>query len=216
MSEHPVCRIPQRGFTLVELAIALTIIAILASGALFAFSVQIERSRRLESRNQIDDAREALLLYAAANQSPAGALPCPAASAESGIAAASCTGADVTRGFLPWQTLGLPQTDGFGQTLRYAVSCKYVKTPSLASEGDVNIRSKDASGTETSLSAANSVALAIWSVGGDGVDASPTSGSNVIGQSPADDQVVWVSRYIVLGRLLAAGHNLSSAATLCP
>jgi len=62
------------GFTLVELAIAVLILALLISGLLYTLTGQTEQRNFQETRSRLERAREALLGYVAAN----GRLPCPA------------------------------------------------------------------------------------------------------------------------------------------
>lgn len=102
------------GFSLVEMAIVLAIVALLLGGLLPTISGQIEQQRRNETRKQLDDIRDTLLGYAIIN----GYLPCPTTTADPsnasyGIADASCSGAPATEGYLPWKTLGVAETDAW-------------------------------------------------------------------------------------------------------
>jgi len=85
-----------RGFTLIELAIVLVIITFLIGGLAMPLSAQIEVRRIAETRQTLDEAREAIIGYASVNTFPAScscnydaggafastdcspALPCPA------------------------------------------------------------------------------------------------------------------------------------------
>ena len=64
----------QQGFTLLELAIVMAILGILMGGILVAVSETTENARRTETRQQLENLREALYGFAQAN----GRLPCPA------------------------------------------------------------------------------------------------------------------------------------------
>ncbi len=102
------------GFTLVEMAIVLTIVAVLMAGLLPTISGQIEQQRRNETRKKLDEIQQALIGYAVIN----GTLPCPTtqidpANANYGIADLTCVGA-ATEGYLPWKTLGVTETDAWG------------------------------------------------------------------------------------------------------
>jgi|JI6StandDraft_1071083.scaffolds.fasta_scaffold40222_2 prepilin-type N-terminal cleavage/methylation domain-containing protein len=115
------------GFTLVELAIVLVIVALLSGGLMMTLSAQKENMAATETQRRLDEVREALLGYVAAN----GRLPCPAAPLATGIESPVGGGA-CTRprdGLLPGVTLGLTPTDqngyvldGWGNPIRYAVT----------------------------------------------------------------------------------------------
>lgn len=108
-----------RGFTLVEMAMVLLIVALLLGGGLTVVSTQIEQQKFKDTQKILDDAREALIGFAAAN----GRLPCPASAASNGIesppggstAAIPCT--NPYNGFLPAATLGMPGLDANGYLL---------------------------------------------------------------------------------------------------
>jgi len=136
------------GFTLVEMAIALAILTLLLGSILIPLQTQVESRKHDETQKILEQAREALLGYAAAY----GYLPCPAdyalgsSGAEatgsthtSGVATpcpatvtATTAGVNVYIGYLPAVTLGLTQTDSNGYAvdawglpqnrIRYAVS----------------------------------------------------------------------------------------------
>ena len=106
------------GFSLVEMAIVLAIVALLLGGLLPTLSGQIEQQRRNETRKQMDEIKEALIGYAIIN----GALPCPTTTtdpdnASHGMAdpasAVTCT-APASEGYLPWKSLGVAETDAWG------------------------------------------------------------------------------------------------------
>lgn len=121
-------------FTLIELAVALLVIAILASGIALPLAAQLQARRGEELRREFDDAREALLGFAAAHAR----LPCPA-SLESRGEESFAPGGDATNGncsnfydgYLPAASLGLAPLDpqGYlrdpwmteGNRVRYAV-----------------------------------------------------------------------------------------------
>jgi type II secretory pathway pseudopilin PulG len=131
-----------RGFTLVEIAIAVFIITLLLGSILVPLTTQVE-SRNIDATQRIlDQAREALLGFAAAN----GYFPCPASSTSNGQeaagfdhsagAASTCPaavlGGNTYIGFLPAARLGFTPTDANGYAvdawgltqnrIRYAVS----------------------------------------------------------------------------------------------
>jgi len=127
-----------RGFTLVEIAIAIFIITILLSSILVPLSTQVENRNTDNTQRILEQAREALQGYAAAY----GYFPCPASSTSNGLeaganhatgaCAAAVTGANTWIGFLPAATLGFTPVDANGYAMdawgltqnriRYAVS----------------------------------------------------------------------------------------------
>ncbi len=136
----------KRGFTLIELSIALVIVALLLGGLSVPLSKRLAEQQYAQTQASIDKAMEALVGYALLNQR----LPCPDISttvtdnrdgledslpgAPSTCAIGANTGAfdftlssDATGaswGDLPWQTLGLAapyNADAWNNRLRYAV-----------------------------------------------------------------------------------------------
>jgi prepilin-type N-terminal cleavage/methylation domain-containing protein len=131
-----------RGFTLVEIAIALFIITILLGSILVPLTTQVESRNFDNTQRIVDQAREALLGYAAAN----GRFPCPASATSNGAEHFAGTGtpangvcnavlgggANPWVGFLPAATLGFTPVDANGYAvdawgltqnrIRYAVA----------------------------------------------------------------------------------------------
>lgn len=117
----------QRGFTLVELAIVLIIVALLSGGLMMSLSAQQEAAAYVETQRRLNDARDAILGFAAAS----GRLPCPATPGTTGVEAPLIGGNcdHPWDGFLPAITLGLSPTDAqgyatdaWGNPIRYAVT----------------------------------------------------------------------------------------------
>src|SRR5687768_17494047 len=121
------------GFTLLEISIAILIMGLLLAGIMVPLSTQVEQRKVDETRLTLEQAREALLKYAA----EFGFLPCPADDVNGGIEPPGgvdhTTGACPSyHGFLPARLLGFtpldPQgyaLDAWGSTanrIRYAVS----------------------------------------------------------------------------------------------
>lgn len=130
------------GFTLIEMAVAIFIIALLLGSILVPLQSQVESRNYDHTQRILEQAREALLGYAAAN----GRFPCPASATSNGtehfsgtgtpangICNVTVTGANVYHGFLPAATLGFTPVDANGYALdawglspqnriRYAVS----------------------------------------------------------------------------------------------
>lgn len=194
------------GFSLVELAIVLVIVALLSTGAITAMRVQTDRSRLLETRAQLNEAKEALINWAAVK----GELPCPDTSGDG--EPETCGSAGVLRGRVPWHLLALPSTDPWGQALHYAVHANFVKAGNfkLSNVSNLEIQGKASDGTYISLANGESVAIALWSSGANATDnsAGETAGK-VLAESPdSDDIVTWLSRFVLLGRMLEAGRDI--------
>ncbi|NTV69319.1 MAG: type II secretion system protein [Azonexaceae bacterium] len=145
---------PQSGFSLVELTIVLVIVALLAGGLMFGLSGQREQMQNKEARQQLETIREALIGYAMTN----GRLPCPApANLPNSDPAAGkartppCT--DASRfGVVPWVTLGLAETDPWGNRFTYFVSSKF--TAALAADAQASFTIS--TGSATAVPADNS------------------------------------------------------------
>jgi type II secretory pathway pseudopilin PulG len=104
-------------FTLLELAIVLFVLAVLASGLAAPLASQVSMRRQAETGRLLDEAREVLLGFAIAN----GRLPCPASvtsrgyeSFEPGADALSGRCSNFHDGFLPGATLGFSPLDEGG------------------------------------------------------------------------------------------------------
>ena len=125
---------PVSGFTLVELAVTLLIVTLLVGGILVPLQAQVESRKAEETQRILDNAREALLAYAAGH----GRLPCPADAASNGLeptAGVNPANGDCPsfHGFLPAALLGFTPVDASGYAvdgwgpsatnrIRYAVS----------------------------------------------------------------------------------------------
>jgi prepilin-type N-terminal cleavage/methylation domain-containing protein len=131
----------QVGFSLVEMAIVMAIVALLLAGLLPTLSSQIEQQHRSDTRRQLAEIQQALIGYAITN----GRLPCPAdpttpagGANAAGFAAgteyttgsgSALTCANVTSsagwGVLPWATLGISETDAWGRRFSYRVTTAF-------------------------------------------------------------------------------------------
>ncbi|MFT4171835.1 MAG: type II secretion system protein [Rhodocyclaceae bacterium] len=196
------------GFTLIEIAIALVILAVLAGGAMMALRVQTQRAHIVQTRDTLEEAREALYSFAMTQ----GYLPCPAVDArgEAGTCPSNTDGTTGTTsaGMLPWKDLGLGNTDAWGQPLRYAVSNALLAPaiPTLAAGTNSQLVVKDGANR---LNSEGSVAFVLWSPGEDPAESTPIPLVNSQVQAGQnDDMLVWGSRFILMGRLIQGGRNL--------
>jgi prepilin-type N-terminal cleavage/methylation domain-containing protein len=106
------------GFTLLELALTLAIVATLTGAILVPFVAQVSQRNVASTERILEDAKESLIGYASA----AGRLPCPATATSNGAEAFSASPAGdavngrcaVFVGFLPAVTLGFTPIDSQG------------------------------------------------------------------------------------------------------
>jgi type II secretory pathway pseudopilin PulG len=134
------------GFSLVEMAVVLTIVALLLGGLMPMISSQMEQQHRTETRKQMDEINAALYGFAVAN----GRLPCPDINNDGNedfAAAASAVNNDPALGqstvttncaagavftTLPYNQLGTGSLDGFGSPFVYAL------TPAFGAKNEVH------------------------------------------------------------------------------
>lgn len=132
----------ERGFSLIELAVAVVVIAIFLSSILVPLNTRVAQRKISDTQKTLEDAKEALLGFAMAY----GRLPCPASATSNGVESFA-VGGDSTNGncsnffdgFLPAVTLGLTPIDAQGYALdgwglaqnriRYAVSNQSLAAP---------------------------------------------------------------------------------------
>ncbi|WP_170285876.1 type II secretion system protein [Propionivibrio limicola] len=218
----PVRAAPSRatGFTLAELAIVLTIIALLLGGMLIPLSAQRDIQQMNEAQRQLLEIKEALHGFAVIN----GRLPCPTttsdpAAAKYGIEDASCVNVD---GYLPWKSLGLPETDPWGARRsaaadpftgywRYRVDSAFASAFTLTTEPTSALTVKDASGNAMTQTTPNSPVAILYSTGPDltanGLNADSDTTTYEAGErsSSIDDLVVWIGRPVLFSRMITAG-----------
>lgn len=218
----------QFGFTLVEMAIVLVIVALLIGGVLAPLSTQKEQERRKENQQLLEQARDALMGYASVN----GHLPCPDIT-DDGIedntgACNPATATGIHPGRIPWATLGVDadlDPWGEGHFVRYVVHGAYVRN-------DLALETTSATtplgvfatncGTATTPIAQN-VPAVIWTSAKNFYDRAPTSSAdeaendnddncfvtrdyNTMAGQEFDDQVIWLSRNILFNRMITAGQ----------
>lgn len=117
------------GFTLIELAIVLLIIALVIGGLLMPLSAQVDLRNISDTNKSLADIREALLGFAVIK----GRLPCPADATKS--TGTTGAGLEATNGsvclntsgagVLPWATLGVNETDAWGHRYTYRVKQEF-------------------------------------------------------------------------------------------
>jgi prepilin-type N-terminal cleavage/methylation domain-containing protein len=129
-SENPA---REQGFTLVEMAMVLAIVALLLTGLVPTISGQLEQRRSAETKKQLEEIQQALIGFAIIN----GRLPCPApqgSGTESPAGGGACDNS--YNGVVPGATLGLSSLnengevlDGWDNPIRYVVTSWDSTTP---------------------------------------------------------------------------------------
>lgn len=226
--------VAEAGFTLVELAIVLVIVALLIGGMLVPLSAQRDIQSTNEMQKQLAEIKEALLGFAAIN----GRLPCPANPAiASGAAGAGIeyapTAAGCTTGLegsMPWATLGLRETDAWERRLSYRVTAGYARLVPVGQNASFTLASNGNNSilvTSGGTSLASNVPVVILSHGKNGLRAFLSTGDQMaastdgdeqenadldtdfVNKAPTptfDDQVVWISPAILMNRMISAGR----------
>ena len=135
-------KLPHRntGFSLVELAIVLVIVALLTSGLLLGISAQRNAAENIDAQRQMETIREALTGFALTR----GRLPCPAqpglANTDANAGIENCA---QQHGVLPWVTLGLPETDPWGNRFTYFASSKFTAALAAGTQASFTLLTGD-------------------------------------------------------------------------
>ncbi len=221
------------GFTLVELAIVLVIVALLAGGLMVGIAAQRNAAENIDAQHQLESIREALLGFAMAN----GRLPCPAlpALASTDINNAGKENCAQPFGVVPWVTLGLPEADPWGNRFTYFASNQFTAVPTggaLASfnlstgiapnstAGLANIKDGNGNVIASDLPAVivshGSHSAGAWQPSGDqlpGATGDELENANTtltfISHTPSngfDDLVTWIVPSILKSKMVAAGR----------
>lgn len=232
----------QSGFSLVELAIVLIIVALLTSGLLVGLSSQRNLAENKDAQHQQEIIVDAILGFAMSS----GRLPCPAdpvlATANgAGREELQCTPADCStgnricrleHGVIPWRSLGLQETDPWGNRFTYFVGREYAN-PFTQTEKDNGTRTRFTLDTvgraniqdNSGLAVASDLPAVIVSHGSRGAGGYQSNGLQVAGASGDeaknadanlifvshtpndnfDDLVTWIIPSILKSRLVAVG-----------
>lgn len=226
MTNWPSKRRHERGFSLIELAIALLVIASLAVSALGSVSGQRGVARENRWQAQGETVLDALYGFALRH----GRLPCPAnpllASTQDAAGVEDCA---LEHGVLPWATLAVPELDPWGHRLTYFARRSFTSDPAngaragftLSTQGNASIRAT--AGSASKLADALPAVIVSHGANGnggyraDGTSAAvnpPDEAENADGDLifvshlPApdfDDHVLWIIPDLLASRLLQAG-----------
>lgn len=230
----PMNRFAARGFTLAELAIVLIIVALLGGGLLMSLGAQVDNRSNNDTIQQLQEAREALIGYAASHGAAVTSkpyLPCPDTDGNGTADWNGSTGNCVSdEGFLPWADLGLGRQDAWNNRFRYRLrgSAYFADNQNgftLATNGNLRICEQAAC---SSLLATGMVAVIVshgrngaGATTSDGLALDPPTGADELANTdgnadfvyhPAsaspnefDDQLVWLSPNVLFARMIAAG-----------
>jgi type II secretory pathway pseudopilin PulG len=236
-----------RGFSLIEVAIAVFVITLLLGGILVPLATQVELRKISDTQKALDEIRDALLGFALAN----GYLPCPDKTAAGGagtendgqedvIAASGTCVATGNEGNLPWVTLGAGISDVWGNRFRYRVYGTFAqRSPStrfnISTLGNPNplqactsaacttsltntldgppalilSHGKNGFGARNSITNTNNPAPVstdeLENTDGDRFFVSHQQSAAGAGAGEFDDVVTWLSRSVLLNRMVAAG-----------
>lgn len=240
--------IRQFGFSLAELAIVLVIISLLSSGLLVGLSSQRSQTRNTDAQRQEEMILEAMIGFAMSS----GRLPCPAdrtitTANGAGNEEQLCIPADCStppppdapdkvckleHGVIPWKTLGLQETDPWGNRFTYFVG-KEFSNPITKKEKLDGVRTRftlDTPGRAniqdgTGQAVVSDIPAVIVSHGSRGVGAYQSTGLQIAGASSDelenskdtqlfithtptenfDDIVTWINPSILKSRMVAVG-----------
>jgi prepilin-type N-terminal cleavage/methylation domain-containing protein len=142
----------QQGFTLVELALVMGIVALLLGGLMVPVARMLEQKATATTQATLETAQQALLGFALMKQR----LPCPDIG-NTGVEGTYNTltntcpispttfsdTADASWGHLPWATLGVSGVDAWGNRLRYAVSTPLANTTTTSFRASVSSASSN-------------------------------------------------------------------------
>lgn len=127
-----------KGFTLLEMAIVLTIVGLMLGALVIPMAAQVSLRDNVQTKTNLGLIKEALIGYALSN----GRLPCPDNDFD-GKENASNSICVNYEGMLPYKTLGVEASDVWGNYYGYRVSSSFSDSHfTLASTGNITINSR--------------------------------------------------------------------------
>lgn len=213
------------GFTLVELAMVLVILALLGGSLLVPVASRIEARDRQTTLERLRDIQHALTGFAIIH----GRLPCPSTETDPASPAYGLEDGPpcnlALEGVLPWRNLAVPATDAWGRERltagepwaghwRYRLDPAFARAPiGAATEPAAHLQIRDHDSRRITTVDSQAVAI-VWSTGpnqrADGSNASHSSASPSYqaGEPGADfdDLLAWIGRPLLIARLAQAGR----------
>lgn len=202
-----------------ELTIVLVIVSLLAGGLMMVVTAQMDQRYRSEAQQQLQEARDAILGYAASHLAADGKpfLPCPDTDGD-GVenrTGSVCTNTD---GTLPSTDLGVNAIDAWGNRIRYNVHANFSRNDvGFTLSTSTNLRVCEQAACTSVI--ATSLPAIVVSHGKNALGSSADEQANAdgdrsfvshtptpTGANEFDDLVIWLSPNILYNRLIAAGR----------
>ncbi|MFN7087124.1 MAG: type II secretion system protein [Burkholderiales bacterium] len=126
-----------RGFTLIELAVAIFVVTLLLGSILVPLATQVEQKQISDTQKTLEEIKETLIGHAIAY----GYLPCPDTdndgleNVNAGSGQCSSIVSSIAAGNLPWQTLGVASADIWGNRFGYVMREEYARRAPAVSFG---------------------------------------------------------------------------------
>lgn len=219
----------QRGFSLLEIAVAVAVLGMVLGAVLVPVATQIDAGRLRDTERDLAAIQEALQGFALAADPAVVRLPCPDTDGD-GLEDAPCDGIE---GNVPWATLGVAARDAWGRVYRYRADDAYTAGAGIGPGGvqttiDLVVRERrppDPPPPLTSTDAGDGVLAVIFSCGQNGIpdddndaDGTPNTAAvctnpgtpdrfytqDLLTQDAFDDRLVWISKYRLINRLVSA------------
>lgn len=213
------------GFTLVELAMVLVILALLGGSLLVPVTSRLEARDRNATLERLRDIQHALTGFAIIH----GRLPCPSTEPDPASPAYGLEDGPpcnlAREGVLPWRSLAMPATDAWGRDRqsaadewaghwRYRVDPAFSVAPiGAATIPSARLQIRDHDGRRITTTDSQAVAI-VWSSGanlradGDNTSHASATPSYQAGEPGADfdDLLAWIGRPLLIARLAQAGR----------
>lgn len=202
----------QRGFTLIEMAIALAVAGLMLSMLLGMLNSIYSINQRKQVEQDLHEIQQSLLAYAGIF----GVLPCPDSN-DDGLqdTCANTNTTSSTEGNLPWSTLGFKRDDPWGNPYQYRVNNALTAPFQLTTVGSGAGQIKICMDANCNKTEASNVALVVYSRAAHDALKYPVLADEIenadhdavyVSHLPAaqgfDDQVVWISYPMLMNRMI--------------